>query len=215
MPDYKENDPLYPMWLRLKKDIDKLLSAMRNRNKALASKAKTQGVKSVDNSLIGNNVDVKEESLDDILNSFSDKVTNKDNEEKNNSINNNCVNNIELQNDKVSKEDSVINELELSSSEYNNMLQKDKSVSYLEKNVIVSYEKNIEDWITYEYDFELKRYFICFNSSMLNMTKMNLSVEYLIVTLCISICKETNGGSTNRVLIKLLDKYKEFLCGGI
>lgn len=95
------------------------------------------------------------------------------------------------------------------------MVQKDKPVSYLEKNVIVSYEKNIEDWITYEYDFELKQYFICFNSSMLNMTKMNSSVEYLIVTLCISICKETNGGSTNRVLKKVLDKYKKFLCGGI
>lgn len=216
LPDYKENNPLYPMWLRLKKDIDKLLSAMRNRNRALASKAKAQGAKSVDNSLIGSNVEVKEESLDDILNSFSDKLTNKDNhEEKNNSINDNRVNNIELQNDKVAKEDSAINELELFSSDYNNMVQKDKPVSYLEKNVIVSYEKNIEDWITYEYDFELKQYFICFNSSMLNMTKMNSSVEYLIVTLCISICKETNGGSTNRVLKKLLDKYKKFLCGGI
>lgn len=166
--------------------------------------------------MIGSNVEVKEESLDDILNSFSDKLTNKDNhEEKNNSINDNRVNNIELQNDKVAKEDSAINELELFSSDYNNMVQKDKPVSYLEKNVIVSYEKNIEDWITYEYDFELKQYFICFNSSMLNMTKMNSSVEYLIVTLCISICKETNGGATNRVLKKLLDKYKKFLCGGI
>ena len=72
LPDFKEDDPHYPMWLRLKKDIDKLLAAMRNRNRVLASKAKMDfnDIKD-EEEVINPEINSEEETLDDILDKFS------------------------------------------------------------------------------------------------------------------------------------------------
>lgn len=210
LPDYKEDDPLYPMWLRLKKDIDKLLAAMRNRNRALASKAKNQGLKNTEDALTKEDVEVNEESLDDILDSFSTNKSEKTNVALVDEISNSYS---KLNDNSKSLElPDLQNQVEIGEILVESLAE--VKISYLDKNVIVSYEKELKDWITYEYDFDLKRYVICFNSSLIDMLKFNPSVEYLVVTLCVLICKETNGGATNRVLKKLLDKYRDFLCGG-
>ncbi len=211
LPEYKEDDPLYPMWLRLKKDIEKLLSAMRNRNRALASKAKNQ-LNKPEEVLKKEEIEVKEESLDDILNSFATPVSDTiDDEAQQASL-------------AVTREDELNTSIQTIVDEnnveenINNLQIEDKNVnevSYLDKNVIVSYENEIEDMITYEYDFNLKQYIICLDSSKINPDRYNPCVEYLIVTLCVTICKETKDSATWRALKKLLEKYKDFLRGGM
>lgn len=210
LPDYKEDDPLYPMWLRLKKDIEKLLSAMRNRNRALASKAKNQGNKSED-VLKQNDVEVKEESLDDILNSFA--TTSNDNKELKENVE--SIVQPQEQNDIVEEYEPQVAKEEVHSNESIEEIKVENKKSYLDKNVVVSYEDKIDDLISFEYDFTLKQYVICFDSTRINFSRMNPEVEYLVVTLCIAICKETKDSPTWRTLKKLLEKYKEFLCGGM
>ncbi len=211
LPEYKEDDPLYPMWLRLKKDIEKLLSAMRNRNRALASKAKNQ-VSKPEEVLKKEDIDVKEESLDDILNSFATPVNdNKAKEE-------NVKSPLESSFDKeiVDTTQEIIEEKQINESiDEIKIDKKDYSVSFLDKNIIVSYENELDNLISYEYDFNLKKYIICFDSSKINPNRYNPAVEYLIVTLCVAICKETKDSATWRALKKLLEKYKDFLRGGM
>ncbi|MDE5617494.1 MAG: ATP-binding protein [Ureaplasma sp.] len=213
LPDFKEEDPNYPMWLRLKKDIDKLLSAMRNRNRAIASKAKSDQSNAGSNSVIA---DAKaqhvEESLDDILDSLngtnSSNISNEtikaDEEMINQQINDFPVN--------IQKSISVE-----SRSLENGNLDRNDSINkkyYHENQIIVAYETKLKEWITFEYDFNLKKYVICFNLDLINKDRFDSNVEYLIVLLCVTICDESSESTIRKKFIKLLNKYSEYICGG-
>lgn len=195
LQDYKEEDPHYPMWLRLKNDINKLLGAMRNRNKALASKSKNGYVTSDNLSLNINENVVKEESLDDILDMFATSNSN-----VNYSINDTKIN------DKI--------EIETTSNE-DNSLDLNGTELYDEENLIISYNENLDDWISYEYDFNIKKYMVSFNPKMINIDNLNSTVKLLISNLCIFLCKESLGSQNYKLLLKLLNKYKELMCGGM
>ncbi len=213
LPDYKEEDPNYPMWLRLKKDIDKLLSAMRNRNRAIASKAKSDQSNAGNDSVnAGANTQHVEESLDDILDSLNAtessnilKETIKADEETiNQQINDFPVN--------IQKSISVE-----SRSLENGNLDRNDSINkkyYHENQIIVAYETKLKEWITFEYDFNLKKYVICFNLDLINKDRFDSNVEYLIVLLCVTICDESSESTIRKKFIKLLNKYSEYICGG-
>ncbi len=213
LPDYKEEDPNYPMWLRLKKDIDKLLSAMRNRNRAIASKAKSDQSNAGNDSVnAGANTQHVEESLDDILDSLNDTESSNilkeaikaDEETINQQINDFPVN--------IQKSISVESRsLENGNPDRNDSINKKY---YHENQIIVAYETKLKEWITFEYDFNLKKYVICFNLDLINKDRFDSNVEYLIVLLCVTICDESSESTIRKKFIKLLNKYSEYICGG-
>lgn len=210
LPDFKEDDPNYPMWLRLKKDIDKLLSAMRNRNRALANKAKN-AFKSIRNDSSGNeNVQHNEESLDDILNSF---VMSKP------SISKELVGIDQmatpLNQEHLDCEQNPISFVESIVLEKKDSIQCHKNELYYEENsIIVSYETKLKECVTYEYDFHLKKYIICFNLDLIDKNRFDLNIEYLVVLLCVTICDEGSESSIGKKFLKLLGKYCAYICGG-
>ncbi len=213
LPDYKEEDPNYPMWLRLKKDIDKLLSAMRNRNRAIASKAKSDQSNAGNDSVnAGANTQHVEESLDDILDSLNDTESSNilkeaikaDEETINQQINDFPVN--------IQKSISVESRsLENGNPDRNDSINKKY---YHENQIIVAYETKLKEWITFEYDFNLKKYVICFNLDLINKDRFDSNVKYLIVLLCVTICDESSESTIRKKFIKLLNKYSEYICGG-
>jgi len=209
LPDFKEDDPNYPMWLRLKKDIDKLLSAMRNRNRALVSKAKNELINKVDDSTYSEtDISLKEESLDELLDDFTvfkdekNEIVKKENvslphETSDVSIRVNA-NNVEKVDD--TKKVAAYNPLDS---------------YYIENNIIISYEEKSEDFVSYEYDFNLKKYIICFNSKSVSNDRYNKTVEYMLVSLCVMICNEGVNSNIGRKLVKLLSIYEKYICGGL
>ena len=201
LPDYKEDDPNYPMWLRLKKDIDKLLAAMRNRNKALATKAKSELVnKKEDDIFVENIPEVKEERLEDFLQPFNGDEENT----YNNPINADEV--IHIESTDIKSENKVnIKENDIKQP----IIEKRFYSECLEKENIIVFEDVLDEKIKIEcnFDFESKKYFVVFNASYF---KLNFMDDRLVVILSILVkdLKKAAKGSERYDTVKdLLDKY--------
>lgn len=192
LPDFKEEDPNYPMWLRLKKDIDKLLAAMRNRNKALANKAKSDLVsKKQDEECVEQILGIKEERLEDFLESFD---SNKENEQRDNDSIKNITHiestKIKLDNKSKVKENSF----------YFDCLEKENILVFED-----AIDKNIK--IECNFDFESKKYFVVFNSIYFKLSYLD---DKLIIILCLivkDLKKAARGSERFDTLKDLLDKY--------
>lgn len=215
LPDFKEEDPNYPMWLRLKKDIDKLLSAMRNRNRALASKAKNElNSVSISSTDVSTTSQSFEESLDDILDNLSVSKTSNISNEPVESDKEIISANKEINDSHINIQTSSLVEKILLESDNSTRSDNISEKYYQDDEIVVTYESKLKEWVTYEYDFNLKKYIICFNLDLINKDRFDSNVEFLIVTLCVTICDESKESSIGRKLIKLLNKYATYICGG-
>lgn len=80
-----------------------------------------------------------------------------------------------------------------------------------EENYVVLYENDNKPWVTYVYDFDLKKYVISFNENKIKNNRLDKNAEYMVVALCIMICDETKSTSLGRKLLKLLFNYEKKL----
>ena len=204
IPDFKENDPNYPIWLRLNKDINKIISAMRTRNKALASAAKRSIVQPI--IIDDKKIDVvdTEESLEEILDSFSEKNNNieKDSNAEKNDLNDA----FDTQNDQkystgnlnVKEEKEIIS------------IEEDKFKISLSKMKIATFYDELENEILVEqkFDYKAKMYFITFNSTKIK--DLPPMIEAIIAIQCKELCQYSMSSNEYRSLKKCIDNSLNF-----
>lgn len=170
--DFKETDPNYPLWLRLEKDITKLLGAMRKRNRKLAENAK-KGLISVKETP----PNISEPNVLDIFDEFEDKDKPKP----------------------IKQEEDIIE-----IPKYKNKLEE-----YLELKDICIFEDQLDKKIIIEsrYNVEVRKYFITFNSLVIDKSKLS---NELIVFICL-MCKEQKRYSYSsneyKIIQKLIDNH--------
>ena len=184
--DFDINDPNYPMWLRLKGDIDRLLSAMRKRNKELASGVKSQIEKQENENKI---LEPKNEQTDlkDLIKKFS---------------------NNDVQIADTYQEDILV----LDDDQLFEKNIKEIEKEYEENNAIVKYVFDDSKWVKYYYDYDKNKYIVEFNENVMDLSKFNDNVEYLIVVLCIAILEELPNTEVHDKLLELLNLYEKYLC---
>lgn len=188
--DYDINDPNYPMWLRLKDDIAKILAAMRKRNKDLASGAKSEIEKSV--------VETSEVKTKKIEESFEEIIKGFGNNNKNNVLK-----------DKLPNDEEIVI---VDTKSPIDGFQKNLETMHDDLNAIVKYVFDDSKWVDFKYDFDKNKYVIVFNKKSIDLGKFNADIEYLIVNLCIMLCDEYEGNEVYLKLSNLLNIYRKYLC---
>lgn len=179
--DVDENDPSYPIWLRLKPHIDYLLSKMRSRNKKLANRPKQTK-------------EITDTSLGPTIDSYLD--------------NGNVETSENLSFDYGGSNDTgkiIISESKKEDVETQILNAMKSQVTFINKQ---------KDWVVWTYDYDLDEYFFNFDLDKINKNRFNFGVEVLIINTCIMLSNELEHSAPWDVLNNLLNKYKDYICGG-